>query len=448
MLKGLYDQNLYDTAAHQPSHWAATAGPAPAAPPLTGDATAEVAVVGGGFTGLMAALHLAGAGVETVLLEAGPLAWGASGRNGGFCILGGSKLEPLDLAKRHGIEAARAFFAMQRASIDHVAETAEEHGIDVERAGRGELFVAHKPGRMRGLRAWVEAVERVCGERWPVLDKAEVQARIGRTGEAEGAILIPHGFGLHPLRYAHGLAKAAQGAGVHLHPASPVVAWREEDGHHRLVTPQGSLKARRVLVATNGFPSESLRPDLVGRVLPALSTILVTRRLTEPELAAQGWTEPWIFADSRSLLYYIRLLPDRRLLFGSRGGTDAGPAAFARRVAWLTAKFRARFPAWAGVEVERAWWGPVALARSLHPHLGFLDEERSVLWAGAYHGNGVAMSGYLGRAAAMLLAGRPQPGPLPDFVRRPPPRFPVPRLRVPVLRAAYALFGLKDEVLS
>jgi glycine/D-amino acid oxidase-like deaminating enzyme len=180
-------------------------------------------------------------------------------------------------------------------------------------------------------------------------------------------------------------------------------------------------------------------------VLPALSSIIVTRPLTPDEQGEQGWTRPALVADTRNLVTYIRLLSDGRLLFGTRGGLDAAPPALARRRRWMEGRLAAWFPAWRGVEVEHAWWGMVALARDLVPHLGWLDEERRVLAALAYHGGGVALATLFGRAAAATLAGREPDPPLPDFVLRPPPRFLAPGLRLLQLRAAYAAYYLLDE---
>jgi glycine/D-amino acid oxidase-like deaminating enzyme/ketosteroid isomerase-like protein len=312
--------------------------------------------------------------------------------------------------------------------------------------------VAHRPDRVAGLRAKAALVERLFGERWPVWSREELAERLLDAPEAHGCLHVPHYFGLHPLRYARGLAEAAARAGAAVHPRTPVLRWERAAGrrrrHHLLYTPAATVTADRVLVATNGYTPEDLDPALAGRLLPALSSILVTRPLTPTEQAAHRWTEPALLADTRDLLFYIRLLSDRRLLFGARGGTDASPAAFGRRVAWMRRRLGQKFPAWAGVEVGHAWWGLVCLARDLLPHLAWLDgDDRppgTALCALAYHGGGVAFSTMLGRAAAAVLAGREPDPPLPAFVRTPPPRFPLPRARVWALRGAYAAYNRGD----
>jgi glycine/D-amino acid oxidase-like deaminating enzyme len=443
----LYHPAHYDRSRPVGSYWEATGGPEPeGVRPLAGDRTAEVAIIGGGYTGLSAAYHLAKEhGLEAVVLEAGPIGWGASGRNGGFCGLGGSKIGYGRMAQRFGLPETSRFFAAQKAGVALVRAIAAEEAIDIEPAGEGEHYLAHRTSRWHVLENHAATVQRLFGERWALWRKPELEARLLRSPEAQGCLVVPHYFGLHPLRYVRGLAAAAVRRGAKVHERTPVTAWQQADGKHRLVTPQGVVTAGRVLVATNGYTPEGLDPALHGRVLPALSSILVTRPLSEAEQQAQGWTRPALIADTRNLLFYIRLLRDGRLLFGARGGTDASPVAFARRRAWMERRLGEKFPAWRGVGIEHAWWGLVGLAQDLLPHLGWLDGERRTLAALAYQGGGVAFATMFGRAAAAELAGRTPDPPLPAFVRTPPPRFPVPGLRLLALRAAYLGYGIADE---
>jgi glycine/D-amino acid oxidase-like deaminating enzyme len=443
----LYHPEHYDRARAIGSYWEATGGPEPTGvEPLEGDVTAEVAIIGGGDTGLSAAYHLArDHGIQAVVLEAGRIGWGASGRNGGFCGLGGSKIGYGLMAQRFGVPAAARFFAAQKAGVALVRDLAATEAIDIEPAGEGEHYLAHRTSRWHDLENLSGTVQRLFGERWPLWRKAEMEERLLRSPEAHGCLFVPHYLGLHPLRYVRGLAQAAVRRGARVHARSPVTAWQRTGGRHRLVTPRGTVTAARVLVATNGYTPEGLDPALHGRILPALSSIIVTRCLTPDEQAAQGWTRPALIADSRNLLFYIRLLRDGRLLFGARGGTDASPTAFAARKAWMERRLGEKFPAWRGVEVEFAWWGLVCLARDLLPHLGWLDAERRTLTALAYHGSGVSFATMFGRAAAATLAGREPDPPLPGFLLTPPPRFPMPGLRLMALRAAYLGYGIKDE---
>ena len=277
----LYHRSMHDHGVVQRSYWEATAPPlAEPLAPLQGDVDCEVAIVGGGYTGLSAALHLArDHGIAATVLEAGPIGWGASGRNGGFACLGSSKVPGPELVQRFGAAEARAFFEAQVRAIAYVRELAAAEAIDVEDTGQGELVVAHRPDRLAELAARAAFVRATYGETWELLDRPALAERHLDAAEAHGALVVPHGFGLHPLRYVRGLAGAAARHGARIHPGSAVRAWTTVGGVHRLVTAGGSVRARRVLVATNGFYPEGLHPGLDGRVLPALSSIVVTRPL-------------------------------------------------------------------------------------------------------------------------------------------------------------------------
>lgn len=440
----LYDPAIYDGAAPAATWWAESAGaPIAGCGPLEGEAACEVAVIGGGYTGLSAAFHLARyKGVDVRVVEAGSPGWGASGRNGGFCDLGGTKLSAAGMAKRWGIDEARRYFAAAAEAIALVADLAVVEGIDIEAAGRGEICVAHRPSAMAELVAEAEALERVAGIGCELWSRESLAARAFHGPEAYGALYSPLGFGLHPLKYARGLARAAIRHGARVYGQSPVIAWRREAGSHRLITPTGSLTARRVLVATNGFTRETLHRGVAGRLLPVLSNIVVTRPLDDAERAAQGWRAQTPIYDSRRLLFYFRLLPDGRFLFGARGGTDAGASGAVRARAWMVRRLGRSFPAWAGVEVTHFWRCLACLSRRLTPFVGRLDDESEVYASLAYHGSGVAMGTWCGRAAARMIAGRHERLPAP--IAAPLARFPVPGLRLWYLRLAYAVAGVRD----
>lgn len=445
-MRDLYTPDAYDTSRQPDSWWAASAGAAPDDRPLAGETSAEVAVIGGGFTGLSAALHLArDFGIGVAVLEAGPLGWGASGRNGGFCCTGGSKLGWDVLEKRFGREEAERFFRSQWDGVALVRDLAAQEGLDIQAQGSGEMILAHKPGRTAELREEQADLARRFGMKTELFGVEDLRLNGMAGPQFHGGLFLPGAFGLHPLRYVRGLVEAARWHGAAVHGRSPVVAIEDAGGRLRLRTPHGSVLADRVLIATNGYTREGLHGGLTGRTLPVLSSILVTRPLTAEERAAQGWTSEQPSADTRRLLHYFRLLPDGRFLFGGRGGTrtGAGTEATYRR---LTRAFHAMFPAWRAVDISHRWNGLVCLALDLHPHLAELPGDPRLTCALAYHGAGVSTGTWTGRAAAARLAGRPgHYGPVPEFIQVPPPRFPLPSLRLWGLRAAYARYGVEDE---
>jgi glycine/D-amino acid oxidase-like deaminating enzyme len=445
----LYHPAIYDTARPVESLWAATAGGAvQGCAPLDRDESCDIAVIGGGYSGLSAALHLArDHGVEVRVLEAGDPGWGASGRSGGFCCSGAAKLSSRAMIRRFGLAETRAWRAAQAEAVALVRDLAAAEEIDIEAAGEGEIQVAHKPSRLKALGAEQAFLAESFGERTELWSKDELAERGYRGPEAHGALRSPLGFGLHPLKYAQGLARAALSHGARVHGHSRVTGWSRDGREHLLDTPGGRLRARRVILATNGFTPEALNPAFRGALLPVLSNIVTTRPLTAAEIAAQGLATRTPIFDTRNLLYYFRLLPDGRFLLGSRGGLSADPAAAAPMRRWMEGRLKAMFPAWAGVEISHYWRGLACLSADLVPHVGRLADDPSVAYALAYHGSGVATATWSGRAVAALVADGAAAAELPAVVTQPLKRFPLPGLRPLYLRLAYLGYRFRDEVM-
>ncbi|WP_051329185.1 NAD(P)/FAD-dependent oxidoreductase [Geminicoccus roseus] len=446
----IYDEAIYATDRPVPSLWEATAGPAPADDgALEGEASTEVAVIGGGIAGLSLVWHLTRRhGIEAVALDAGKIGWGASGRNGGFVSMGYTKRSLEELSRSYGGDDARTVFEAQKAACAYVLDLVQAEDLQVDLAGRGEYIVAHKPDRMKGLEAKSAAMKAMFGEDWPVLSRAELERAGYASPEAHGGIYVPHGTGLHPLKYTYGLLSLARRHGGRVHPNSTVVRWERDGGGHLLHTASGGrLRAKTVVVASNGFTTEGLDQRFDGVTLPALSTILVTRPLSLEERQAQGFTTDVPVADSRNLLFYIRLLKDGRLLFGGRGGTNSTEAAGQRYADYMRRRLGEVFPAWKQVEISHRWRGFVCLTADLVGRVGLFPEDRSTGYLFGCHGSGVAMSGYAAKFLAAQIADARFNEPFPNCFRQPPKRFPMPSLRVPALQAAYAWYRLKDEVL-
>lgn len=449
-MRHIYHSAAFDPSIPVDSHWAATAPPlAVEAPPLSGDESCDVAVIGAGYTGMSAALHLArDHGIDVRVLERAVPGWGASGRNGGFCCLGGTKAPYSTLVRRYGTDEARRFARTQLEAIDLVRELSESEGFDVEASGEGDIQVAHDKRHVDELQSDRDFMRDVYGLECRFYPREELRQAGLVMAEAQAALHMPLGFGLHPLKYSRGLAAATVARGARIHGKSPVESWQKADGWHLLSTPGGTLRARKVIVATNGYTPEDLHPDLGGRVLPALSNIITTRPLSEAEREAQGWTTFTMAYDTRALLHYFRLLPDGRFLLGSRGGLSASPGSVTRMKTDMIKRLARMFPAWGDVEISHFWRGFVCLAADLVPHVARLPDDATVIHALAYHGNGVSMGTWSGRAAAGLATGNvPDKEIVPDVMGQPLPRFPLPGLRPLYLRGAYMAYWVKDEVL-
>lgn len=442
----LFHPALYDWSKPVDSYWEtqrASFGGVEA-PPLHGDASADVAVVGGGYCGLSAAYHLARAGIEARVLEAGPIGWGASGRNGGFCSVGASFLGAAELNGIYGEGETLAFYRALVEAVQLVDALAKDEAIDLKRQGDGVWTFAHKPGRVGELQTHADVLARI-GVPARVVDASGFEREAFACAEQAGALHESVGFALNPLAYCLGLARATVKRGTKLHQNSQVTAWRREGAQHVLVTASGSLRAKRVIVATNGWLPEDFVPELAGRVMPVLSNIVTTRPLSDDELARQGWRTQAPASNTRALLAYLRMLPDKRLMFGGRGDTTGSPAGGLAMRRVLTRRIAEMFPGFAGIETTHSWRGFIAATRRLTPAIGELPNDPTVSFAFGCHGNGVAFMTWAGRELARRIAGTA--GALPAPVNGLPPRFPFPSLRLWQLRVMLARAWVEDAVL-
>lgn len=413
------------------------------APVLRSDETAEVAIIGGGYCGLSAAYHLARSGIGVRVLEAGQIGWGASGRNGGFCSVGASFLGAAELKGLYGEEETLAFYRALVDAVRLVDALAQDEAIDLKRQDGGVWTFAHKPSRMAELQAHADVLARI-GVAARLVDAATFDQEAFACAEQFGSLHEPVGFGLNPLAYCLGLARAAAGRGAKLHALSRVVAWRREGGAHRLVAEGGSLRAKRVVLATNGWLPEDLVPELAGRVMPLLSNIVTTRPLSGEELRRQKWHTEGPASNTRALLAYLRMLPDKRLMFGGRGDTTGSPAGGGAMRRLLTRRIGEMFPGFAGIETTHSWRGFIAATRRLTPAIGELPDDPTVSFAFGCHGNGVAFMTWAGRALARRIADGATELPAP--VNGLPARFPLPATRLWQLRAMLARAWVEDAL--
>jgi len=386
-------------AALPPSLWAATATEAivTATPPCTESKTVDVAIIGGGYTGLSAALHLAEAGVNVCVLEASEPGWGASGRNGGQ-VIPGLKYDPDQLRVMFGSARAEGLIDTIGKAADTVFDLIARHDIDCDAVRNGWIQPAHSTAVMPVLEKraaqWAER-----GAPIELLDRDAVARRIG-TSAYVGAWVDRRAGSIHPLKYCRGLARAALAQGAAIHGNTPVVRLERQGQRWLLHTGQGAIiTAERVIIATNGYTG-ALWPQLKQSVIAANSFIVATRPLPAA-LGDSILAGKEVVSDSRRLLLYYRRDAEGRLLMGGRGpfADPRGPQDFAH----LERSLALLFPQLADVGYEYRWAGRVAITRDFLPHVH--EPADGLTIALGYNGRGIAMASTMGRCLAQRLTG-------------------------------------------
>ena len=417
------------------SWYQATVDGRPTYPSLDGSLSVDVAIVGGGFTGLQAAFNLAKRGVSVALLEAYRLGDGASGRNGGQ--LGtGQRAWPEDLERQVGYERSRALFDMAEEAKRYLLDFASEHGIDMDYMP-GQMNVAHKRGHEKEYRANAEiAAERYGYPHLSYMDRAETAERLGSSHYHCGVRDTGTGH-IHPLKLLVGLARAAEAAGAQLYEKTKVTGVRQSAGKIELATARGRVAADRVLLATNAY-IEDLEPVTAAHVMPIGSFIAATEPLDAHPAVLPGGEA---VADSRFVVRYFRKSRDNRLLFGGRevySSTDpADTANFIRRQIVET------YPALKDIAITHAWGGYVGITMPRQP---FVREVMpGVTSIGGYSGHGVMLSNFCGKLYADRITGAPTG--LDQFEALDVPSFPGGRrFRHPLLFLALTWFALRDRL--
>lgn len=419
---------------YPPSWYAATAKRLPRLPAARGSLRADVCVVGGGYTGLSAALHLSERGYDVVLLEAQRLGFGASGRNGGQ-VGTGQRVGQKALESLVGKERARALWDLSLEAVALVRKLIADRGIRCDFAP-GIVHADHRARYVPDTLARVRELNEEYGyEAIRALDREEIRHLVG-SPDYHGGSLDMGGGHLHPLAYALGIARAAQAAGARLFEGTRALS--VEAGPRALIRAEEvEVSADHVLIACNGYLG-NLAPAVAARVMPINNFIAATAPLDAPEKAIR---DNRAVVDSRFVVNYFRLSPDGRLLFG--GGESYG-YRFPRDIETVVRRRMARvFPSLAGVPVTHAWGGTLGITMTRMPHFARL--AGNVLSASGYSGHGVAMATLGGKLAAEAIAGQSERFDLMASV--PAPRFlGGTALRRPLLAAAMLWYALRDRL--
>ena len=355
-----------------------------------------MAIIGGGYTGLAAARTLARHGAEVTVLERHEIGWGASSRNGGF-VLPGYKPEIEALARRLGVAEARRLFELSVQAVRGLEVLIREESIDCAYARCGTVVLAARPSHLAGLERSRRFLQQELAHETELLGPSGVRAEIGST-RYHGGLLDPFAGSVQPAALVYGLARAAQRAGARLVPGTDVRRVDRAGEGFVVSTAAGDIRAREVLVATNAYTGAAV-PALRRRVVPVGSYVIATAPL-DAALAQRLVPRRRVLSDTKNLLYYFRLAPDDRMVFGGRAAFT--PTPLARTADILARGMREVFPELAGAPVEYAWGGKVAFALDQMPHAGRLD---GIHYALGYGGHGVAMATWLGARMGDALAG-------------------------------------------
>ncbi|SET06569.1 NAD(P)/FAD-dependent oxidoreductase [Pseudomonas graminis] len=420
------------------SLWQETAIDPPVLNPLEGDHQYDVVIVGGGYTGLSTARYLAAKGLSPVVLEASRIGWGASGRNGG--VVSAKYRLPLSrVAARHGLEMAQIMRRLSLESVEHIEELVTAYSLEAAQYRKnGSLHCAHNATSLAYCAQEAHWLAAELGERsLHVMSARQMQEETG-SPDFVGGVLDTGGGLLHPLNFARGFARGLKAEGITLSESSPVTGIRRVTNGVVVHTSHGTVTAKQVVLATNGYSTLTSATDAVRQcVVPFRSAMLATEPLTGQELQllrhARSYTE------TRRMMRWFRMAGDR-LLYGGRGafGTDDSSTAYEA----LHRAMIKQFPTLAETAISHRWSGLVALTVDSVPQVGRLDDR--VVYAMGYNGTGVAMSSYIGKHVAEVVTGSaPELGLIwADRVRR----IPFYPLRVPVVRLVAGWYQFLDAI--
>ncbi len=384
---GIQQQIYWHTTTHMPGEEHITALPG----------KVDVAIIGGGYTGLSAARTLARQGAKVAVLEAETIGWGASSRNGGM-VLTGLKLGMGTIQKRYGREIARKLFQYSLNSIDTVEQIVKEENIDCGFARTGHLLAANKPKHFEALQEEAEFMEKEFGHKTRLVSRENQREEIG-SGLYYGGLLDEVSGGLNPAQYVTGLACAAEKAGAELHARARVTRLERGQNRYHIETERGSLTANSVLVATSGYTGSVTR-KLQRKIIPIGSFIIATERLPAALARELSPGNRMIF-DYKHYLHYFRLW-DERMIFGGRAAFFPETVNTIQRSAEILRREMIQvYPQLKDVQVEYVWGGTLDFAFDMMTHVG---EEDGLHYSLGYAGHGVAMATHLGRTVAEAMS--------------------------------------------
>lgn len=400
----------------------------------------DIAVIGGGFTGLSAAYHAAKAGLSVAVLEAHTVNWGASGRNGGMATTG-LAIGFRDAVKRYGEQRAIGYFQEYNEAIDLIENLVKEHDLDVDYARTGKMNLATKESHWEGMKKTSEAMKRLMGHSVNLVDRANIRSEIGSDAYV-GAMVDPLGAGMHVGKFGHELARLAVEAGATIHEKAEVIDFERigSGAMHDLKTARGNVRAGAVILGTSGYTGKPFGWNQ-RRIIPVGSFIIVTEPLPQ-EVVDDLLPNRRMSSTSLNFTHYFRITPDNRLLFGGRARFALSDTSQDRESGEILHKsMREIFPQIRDARIDYMWGGLVDISMDMMTHAG---QHEGMFYSHSYNGHGVQMANYMGKIMVEAAQGRPEANIWRDL-RNPwiPGYFGNPLLH---LRAGGAFFALQDKL--
>ncbi len=391
------------------SYWLESLGDIVPNPSLKGDVKTDVAIIGGGYTGLSTGYHVKmyDSGTDVVVLEAEICGYGASGRNGGFnmTLFG---LTPSITKLRFGVERGKQARKFMEEAVDYLREFILSHDVDCDYESSGYLLVATNEAQVKRLEHEIEVAREMEFDGIEVWDREKLSKEFHTDKFLLGWFEKRCGI-LHPAKWARSLKSIAESKGVRIFEYSPVleVSKRKESPYKFVIkTPEGKLMSKKLVFATNAY--SVLFPELYKYQTPAFTRIVMTEPLTDEQMERIGWSNRAGIEDSRDFIHYYRLTKDNRIVIGGRDvgvtyGRDMEKDRDEKNFEELKRYLLWVFPQLQGIRFTHQWGGPVSITLDMAPAIGFLGKDRDAMFALGYIGHGVSATFNTGRTMAELL---------------------------------------------
>ena len=446
-MKNLYHSDIYKFNTPVKSYWEETSNEKLNLEKLTKNINCEIVVVGGGYTGLLCAINLIeNYNLDVILIEAGKIGWGASSRNGGFCSFPPIKTSFKKLQKIYGKEETKRFFRNAVEGSNYTKDIISNYNIDCDITGESNFIVAHHPNKFKQIKEQAEVYKSEFGIETELYSKEEFN-KFGHGGNEQfGALSYKPGFAINPLKFVNGITKYALSKKLKIFEHTLVDKINKNNGYYTLKSKEGSVKAKKVVVATNGFYQEGLVPQLNSRILPVISNIIVTRKLTDKEIDLHNFKTFSPIVNTKNLLYYYRKLPDNRILFGTRGDFIGSDQSNLDRAKIMEKFFKNIFPDWASISIDYNWRGLIAMSQKLTPSIGKIENEE-IYYGFGYHGVGVSSAPWTGNQLSKLVfSSNSKNLNISKVYKGLPKKFIFPKLRIFYFRLAVLFYNIKDKL--